>query len=49
VVEELERMGYSVEMRERTSGPITGIVFDLENGTMWGGASEFGEDYGIGW
>jgi gamma-glutamyltranspeptidase/glutathione hydrolase len=49
VVEELEGMGYSVERRERTSGPITGIWFDWENGAMWGGASEFGEDYGVGW
>jgi gamma-glutamyltranspeptidase/glutathione hydrolase len=49
VVEELEGMGYSVEMLERTSGPITGIWFDWENGAMWGAASEFGEDYGVGW
>ncbi|REJ99374.1 MAG: gamma-glutamyltransferase family protein [Acidobacteria bacterium] len=46
---ELRRMGYDVEVRERTSGPITAIVFDREYGTMWGGASDFGEDYGIGW
>ena len=46
---ELERMGYRVETRPRTSGPITAIVFDREHGTMWGGASDFGEDYGIAW
>ena len=46
---ELARMGYRVEMRERTSGPITAIVFDPESGTMWGGASDFGEDYGVAW
>ena len=46
---ELRRMGYSVRTLDRTSGPITAIWFDRENGTMWGGASDFGEDYGIAW
>ncbi len=46
---ELRAMGYRVETRRRTSGPITAIVFDRENGTMWGGASDFGEDYGLAW
>ncbi len=45
----LEKMGYQVETRARTSGPITAIYFDGEHGTMWGGASDFGEDYGIAW
>ncbi len=45
----LETMGYEVEARPRTSGPITAIYFDREHGTMWGGASNFGEDYGIAW
>ncbi len=45
----LAKMGYRVESRERTSGPITAIIFDHENGTMWGGASDFGEDYGVAW
>ena len=45
----LRSMGYEVETRKRTSGPITAIVFDREHGTMWGGASDFGEDYGIAW
>ena len=49
VREELSRKGYQVETRRRTSGPITAIFFDREHGTMWGGASDFGEDYGIGW
>ena len=30
-------------------GPITAIFFDTEHGSMWGGASDFGEDYGIAW
>ncbi len=45
----LSEMGYAVETRPRTSGPITAIYFDREHGTMWGGASDFGEDYGIAW
>ncbi len=49
VREELGRMGYDVETRRRTSGPITAIGFDREHGTMWGAASDFGEDYGIAW
>jgi gamma-glutamyltranspeptidase/glutathione hydrolase len=46
---ELTGMGYAVETRERTSGPITAIYFDRRHGTLWGGASDYGEDYGIGW
>lgn len=46
---ELRERGYWVETRQRTSGPITAIVFDREHGTMWGGASDFGEDYGVAW
>jgi gamma-glutamyltranspeptidase/glutathione hydrolase len=45
----LERMGYTLRFSQRTSGPITAIWFDREHGTMWGAASNFGEDYGIGW
>ncbi len=46
---ELGRMGYTVEAIDRTYSPITAIYFDIENGTMWGGASDYGEDYGIAW
>jgi gamma-glutamyltranspeptidase / glutathione hydrolase len=49
VVGDLREMGYDIEMDERTSGPITAIWFDTRHGTMWGGASNFGEDYGIAW
>ena len=45
----LREMGYDVETRSRTSGPITAIYFDRKHGTLWGGASNFGEDYGIAW
>ena len=46
---ELRKMGYKTEFRRRTSGPINAIFFDTENGSFWGGSSNFGEDYGIGW
>jgi gamma-glutamyltranspeptidase/glutathione hydrolase len=49
VQEDLVKMGYRVETAERTSGPITAIWFDREHGTMWGAASDYGEDYGIAW
>ena len=49
VVRQLGRMGYEVETWEKTSGPITAIHFDRQHGTMWGGASDFGDDYGIAW
>jgi len=45
----LHDMGYSMVFARRTSGPINAILFDLEHGTMWGGSSDYGEDYGIGW
>ena len=46
---DLRRMGYRLDFVERNSGPITAIYFDQEHGTFWGGASNHGEDYGIGW
>jgi gamma-glutamyltranspeptidase / glutathione hydrolase len=46
---ELGRMGYKVEVVDRTYSPITAIWLDQKNGTLWGGASEQGDDYGIGW
>ncbi len=46
---ELRKMGYEVETRRRTSGPITAVLFDREHGTLWGAASDFGEDYGVAW
>ena len=42
-------MGYKLSFDERTSGPINGIFFDSKHGTFWGGSSNHGEDYGIGW
>ncbi len=46
---ELGRMGYNLQYQERTSGPINAIYFDWEHGSFWGGSSNHGEDYGIGW
>jgi gamma-glutamyltranspeptidase / glutathione hydrolase len=45
----LRSMGYTLEFSERTSGPINAIWFDRAHGTMWGGSSHHGEDYGIAW
>ncbi len=49
VRDELTRMGYDVDTVDRTYSPITAIYFDSKNGTMWGGASDYGEDYGVAW
>lgn len=49
VRDNLSRMGYRVETVDRTYSPITAIYLDSENGTMWGGASDYGEDYGVAW
>lgn len=46
---ELTRMGYAIETAPRTSGPINAIYFDRAHGTMWGGSSNDGDDYGIAW
>ena len=46
---ELKGIGYKLEFSDRTSGPINAIFFDRAHGSMWGGSSNHGEDYGIGW
>jgi gamma-glutamyltranspeptidase/glutathione hydrolase len=46
---ELEGMGYTLYSEPITSGPINAIFFDRAHGTMWGGSSHHGEDYGIAW
>jgi len=46
---ELRRMGYRIELDDRTSGPINAIFFDWKHGSFWGGSSNHGEDYGIAW
>jgi gamma-glutamyltranspeptidase/glutathione hydrolase len=49
VRKELRQMGYSLSFEDRTSGPINAIYFDRAHGSFWGGSSNHGEDYGIGW
>ena len=49
VRDELRRMGYRLDFGRLTSGPINAIFFDWKNGSMWGGSSNHGEDYGIAW
>ena len=49
VRDELTKMGYTLTFEERTSGPITAIFLDQEHGSMQGGASTHGDDYGIAW
>ncbi|TKC57561.1 gamma-glutamyltransferase family protein [Pedobacter hiemivivus] len=46
---ELKKMGYTLSFGDRTSGPINAIYFDWKHGSLWGGSSNHGEDYGIGW
>jgi gamma-glutamyltranspeptidase/glutathione hydrolase len=46
---ELQKMGYRENFAPLTSGPINAIFFDQQHGTMWGGSSNYGEDYGIAW
>lgn len=46
---DLKQMGYTLRFADRTSGPITAIYLDNKHGTFWGGASNYEDDYGIGW
>ena len=49
VRKELVQRGYKLEFESRTSGPINAIMIDHQHGTLWGGSSNHGEDYGIAW
>ena len=46
---DLKKMGYKISMGNRNSGPINAIYLDRKHGSLWGGSSNNGEDYGIGW
>ncbi|MCO6496994.1 MAG: gamma-glutamyltransferase [Chitinophagaceae bacterium] len=46
---ELRKMGYRLSFSQRTSGPLNAIFFDWKHGSLWGGSSNHGEDYGVGW
>jgi len=45
----LSKLGYIEKFADRTSGPLNAIFYDQAHGTFWGGSSNYGEDYGIGW
>ena len=45
----LGAMGYRIETWPSTSGPTTAIMVDQPHGTLWGAASDSGDDYGIAW
>ena len=49
VRKELKGMGYTLRFADRTSGPVNAIYYDWKHGSFWGGSSNYGEDYGIGW
>jgi gamma-glutamyltranspeptidase/glutathione hydrolase len=49
VRKELVQRGYRLEFESRTSGPINAIMLDHQHGTIWGGSSNHGEDYGVAW
>lgn len=49
VRDKLQSMGYRLDCRKYTSGPLNAIFFDWKHGTFWGGSSNYGEDYGIAW
>ena len=46
---DLKQMGYTLSFGDRTSGPVNAILFDWKHNSFWGGSSNYGEDYGIGW
>jgi len=46
---DLKNRGYKMDFQDRTSGPLNAILFDWKHGTLWGGSSNNGEDYGIAW
>ena len=49
VRKQLEAMGYTLAFVPISSGPINAVFLDRAHGTMWGGSSHHGEDYGIAW
>ena len=49
VISQLQKMGYHLETARLTSGPINAIFIDQGHGTLMGGSSDFGDDYGIAW
>jgi gamma-glutamyltranspeptidase/glutathione hydrolase len=46
---DLKAKGYTMRFADHTSGPLNAIYYDWKHGSFWGGSSNYGEDYGIGW
>ena len=46
---QLKQHGLLAGVHRAQQRPINAILFDREHGTMWGGSSHNGEDYGIAW
>ncbi|MBN1939674.1 MAG: gamma-glutamyltransferase [Candidatus Aminicenantes bacterium] len=49
VREALRKMGYRLDVKKHTSGPVNAVFFDRVHGTFWGGSSNYGDDYGVVW
>lgn len=49
ISKELASRGYTIELWNKTSGPLNAIWFDWKHGSFWGGSSDYGDDYGIAW
>jgi gamma-glutamyltranspeptidase / glutathione hydrolase len=49
VREKLKAMGYNLSVKRATSGPLNALFFDAAHGTIWGGSSNYGDDYGVIW
>ena len=49
VLDKLRAMGYALDIKPYTSGPINAIFFDHAHRTFWGGSSNYGDDYGVVW
>ncbi len=45
----LRALGYTLDVKRYTSGPINAIFFDARHRTFWGGSSNYGDDYGVVW
>jgi gamma-glutamyltranspeptidase/glutathione hydrolase len=48
-IRRLQRMGYTIVLERLTSGPINAIFVDQDFGTLMGGSSDYGDDYGVAW
>ena len=47
VRKQLNAMGYDMEFRQWTMGPVNAILLDRAHGTFWGASGNHGEDYGL--